>query len=90
VNQEFHALVEEDQADRRGELPAELHRRDQRRRRRVEQLLEQGTVTDPDDLFCAAEERARWEVPPLAEAGRRADEMTCDDRLRPRRQGGGP
>ena len=162
MHQELHALFDEDQADRRGELPAALRRRDERRRRRVEQLLAQGTVTDPDDLFCAAmvfqrgtdrahyleahelarraaelgstrparwlaaaahdrwlmagglpqkygtqyrsvggrwvlyqvdpttsdEERARWDVPPLAEALRRADEMTRDDR--DGRQGGGP
>jgi hypothetical protein len=165
VHQELHALYEEDQADRRGELPADLHRRDERRRRRVEQLLAQGAVTDPDDLFCAAmvfqhgndrahyrrahelarraaelgstrparwlaaaawdrwlmagglpqqygtqyrsvggrwvlyqvdpatsdEERARWDVPPLAEALRRAEQMTCADRPRLGRQvrGGG-
>jgi hypothetical protein len=168
VNQQLLALFEEDQADRRGELPDDLHRRDERRRRRVERLLARGAVTDPDDLFCAAmvfqhgsdrahyrqahelarraaelgstrparwlaaaaldrwlmagglpqkygtqyrsvggrwvlypvdpatsdEERARWDVPPLAEALRRAEEMTCDDRPRSRRrdgrQGGGP
>jgi hypothetical protein len=49
VNQELHDLFDGDQADRRGELPADL-----RRRRRVEQLLAQGAVTDPDDLFRAA------------------------------------
>jgi glycine/D-amino acid oxidase-like deaminating enzyme len=54
VNQQLLALFEEDQADRRGELPDDLHRRDERRRRRVEQLLARGAVTDPDDLFCAA------------------------------------
>jgi uncharacterized protein YhaN len=54
VNQELHDLFDGDQADRRGELPADLRRRDQRRRRRVEQLLAQGAVTDPDDLFRAA------------------------------------
>jgi hypothetical protein len=154
VNQELRALFDEDQADRRGEFPADLYERDQRRRRGAEQLLAQGTLTDPDDLFHAAmvfqhgadrayylrahelakraaefgstrparwlaaaaydrwlmtgglpqkygtqyrsangrwvlhevdpttsdEERARWDVPPLAEALRRADQMTCDDR----------
>jgi hypothetical protein len=54
VNQELHDLFDEDQADRRGELPADLRRRDQRRRRRVERALAQGAVTDPDDLFRAA------------------------------------
>jgi hypothetical protein len=54
VHREIHALFEEDQADRRGGLPADLHRRDERRRGRVEQLLAQGAVTDPDDLFFAA------------------------------------
>jgi hypothetical protein len=54
VHQELQALYEEDQADRRGEFPADLAERDQRRRRRVEQLLAEGTVVDPDDLFCAA------------------------------------
>jgi hypothetical protein len=54
VNQELRALFDEDQADRRGEFPADLDERDQRRRRRVEQLLAEGTVVDPDDLFCAA------------------------------------
>jgi hypothetical protein len=53
VNQELRALYEQDQADRRGEFPADLGERDQRRRRRVEQLLAQGTVADPDDLFHA-------------------------------------
>jgi hypothetical protein len=168
VHQELHALFEEDQADRRGELPADLRRRDERRRARVEQLPAQGAVTDPDDLFFAAmvfqhgpdrahyrqahelarhaaelgstrparwlaaaaqdrwrmagglpqqygtqyrsvggrwvlyrvdpatsdEERARWDVPPLAEALRRAEEMTDEDRPRPGRrdgrQGGDP
>jgi uncharacterized protein YhaN len=86
VHQELHALFEEDQADRRGELPVDLHRRDERRRRRVEQLLAQGAVTDPDDLFGAAmvfqhgADRAHY---------RRAEEMTCDDRPTPRR-GEGP
>jgi hypothetical protein len=163
VHQELHDLFDEDQADRRGERPADLRRRDERRRRRVEQLLAQGAVTDPDDLFCAAmvfqhgsdrahyrrahelarraaelgstrparwlaaaahdrwlmagglaqqygtqyrtvggrwvlyqvdpttsdEERARWDVPPLAQALRRAEEMTREDR-RDRRQGGDP
>jgi hypothetical protein len=54
VNQELYALFDEDQADRRGEFPADLSERDQRRRRRVEQLLAEGTVVDPDDLFHAA------------------------------------
>jgi hypothetical protein len=54
VNQALGALFEEDQADRRGEFPADLDERDERRRRRVEQLLAEGTVVDPDDLFCAA------------------------------------
>jgi TPR repeat protein len=154
VNQELRALFDQDQADRRGELPADLAERDERRRRRVEQLLAQATLADPDDLFHAAmmfqhgggdrssylrahelakraaelgstrparwlaaaaydrwrmtgglpqkygtqyrsangrwvlyevdrstsdEERARWDVPPLAEALRRADQMSCDD-----------
>jgi hypothetical protein len=30
------------------------------------------------DPAISDEERARWDVPPLAEALRRADEMTCD------------
>jgi hypothetical protein len=151
VNQELGALFDQDQADRRGELPADLDERDERRRR-VEQLLAEGTVVDPDDLFCAAmvfqhgtdrthflrahelakraaelgstrparwlaaaaydrwlmtgglpqkygtqyrfakgrwvlhevdpttsdEERARWDVPALAEALRRAAQMTCN------------
>jgi hypothetical protein len=154
VHQELRALFDEDQADRRGAFPADLPERDQRRRRRVEQLLAQGSLVDPDDLFHAAmvfqhgggdrayylrahelakraaelgstgcarwlaaaaydrwlmtgglpqrygtqyrsvnrrwvlhevdpttsdEERARWDVPPLAEALRRADQMSCDD-----------
>jgi 8-oxo-dGTP pyrophosphatase MutT (NUDIX family) len=54
VNQELRALFDEDQADRLGQLPADLAERDQRRRRRVEQLLAEGTVVDPDDLFHAA------------------------------------
>jgi hypothetical protein len=54
VNQELGALFDEDQADRRGEFPADLYERDERRRRRVEQLLVEGTVLDPDDLFHAA------------------------------------
>jgi hypothetical protein len=157
VNQELGALFDEDQADRRGELPADLDERDQRRRRRVEQLLAEGTVVDPDELFCAAmvlqhgadrpcylrahelarraaelgstrparwlaaaaydrwlmaaglpqrygtqyrfasgrwvlhevdpatsdEERARWDVPSLAEALRRADQMICSPGPRP-------
>jgi hypothetical protein len=53
VNQELRALFEEDQADRRGQLPTDLAERDQRRRR-FEQLLAEGTVVDPDDLFHAA------------------------------------
>jgi hypothetical protein len=159
VHQELQALYEEDQADRHGELPADLSERDQRRRHRVEQLLAEGTVVDPDDLFCAAmvlqhgadrahfqrahelakraaelgstrlarwlaaatydrwlmsgglpqkygtqyrfangrwvlhevdptttdEERARWDVPSLAEALRRADRMTCSSGPRPLR-----
>ena len=163
MHQELHDLFDEDQADRRGALPADRRRRDQHRRRRVERLLAQGAVTDPDDLFRAAmvfqhgsdrahyrrahelakraaeqgstrparwlaaaaydrwllagglpqkygtqyrsaggrwvldqvdpatsdEERARWDVPPLAEALRRAQVMTRDDR-RDRRQGGDP
>jgi hypothetical protein len=153
VNQELGALFDEDQADRRGKFPTDLPERDERRRRRVEQLLAQGAVADPDDLFHPAmvlqhgadrahylrahelatraaelgstrparwlaaaaydrwlmtgglpqkygtqyrfangrwvlhevdptttdEERARWEVPPLAQALRRADQMTCDE-----------
>ena len=153
MHQELRALYEQDQTDRRGELPTDLWERDERRRRRVEQLLDQGAVTDPEDLFFAAmvfqhgadrshflrahelamravelgstrparwlaaaaydrwlmaggrpqrygtqyrsvngrwvlhevdptttdEERARWDVPPLAEALRRADQMTCQD-----------
>ena len=152
MNQELRGLFDEDQADRRSQLPIDLDERDERRRRRVEQLLAEGTMVDPDDLFCAAmvfqhgadrahfqrahelakraadlgstrparwlaaaaydrwlmtgrlpqkygtqyrfangrwvlyevdpatsdEERARWDVPPLAEALRRAHEMTCD------------
>jgi glycine/D-amino acid oxidase-like deaminating enzyme len=54
VNQELGALFDEDQADRRGQFPADLAERDQRRRRRVEQLLAEGAVVDPDELFCAA------------------------------------
>jgi hypothetical protein len=54
VNHELRALFDEDQADRRGQLPTDLAERDQRRRRRVEQLLAEGTVVDPDDLFHAA------------------------------------
>lgn len=54
MTQELRALFDEDQADRRGEFPADLYERDERRRRRVEQLLAQGTVVDPDDRFCAA------------------------------------
>jgi hypothetical protein len=54
VNQELRGLFDEDQADRRSQLPADLAERDQRRRRRVEQLLAEGTVADPDDLFHAA------------------------------------
>jgi hypothetical protein len=54
VNQELRALFDEDQADRRGKFPADLPERDERRRRRVEQLLAQGTAADPDDLFHAA------------------------------------
>jgi hypothetical protein len=30
------------------------------------------------DPTTSDEERARWDVPPLAEALRRADQMTCD------------
>jgi hypothetical protein len=164
VNQELCALFDEDQADRRGEFPADLYERDERRRHRVEQLLAQGTLADPDDLFHAAmvfqhgpdrasflrahalakraaelgstrparwlaaaaydrwlmtgglpqkygtqyrsanggwvlhevdpttsdEERARWDVPPLAEALRRADQMTCDPGPRPLRREGQP
>jgi hypothetical protein len=160
VNQELRALFDQDQADRRGQFPADLYERDERRRRRVEQLLAQGTLADPDDLFHAAmvfqhgggdrahylrahelakraaelgstrparwlaaaaydrwlmtgglpqkygtqyryangrwvlhqvdpttsdQERARWDVPPLAEALRRADLMTCNARPRPLR-----
>lgn len=40
------------------------------------------------DPTTSDEERARWDVPPLAEALRRADEMTCDDRPRPLRRDG--
>jgi hypothetical protein len=51
-------------------------------------------VLYPVDPATSDEERARWDVPPLAEALRRAEEMTCDDRPRSRRrdgrQGGGP
>jgi hypothetical protein len=165
VHQELRALFEEDQADRRGEFPTDMYQRDERRRRRVEELLAQATLTDPDDLFHAAmvfqhaggdracylrahelakraaelgstrparwlaaaaydrwlmtgglpqkygtqyrsangrwvlhevdpttsdEERAHWDVPPLAEALRRADEMTCDPRPRPLRRDGQP
>lgn len=164
MNQELRALFEEDQADRSGQFPTDMYQRDQRRRRRVEQLLAQGTLTGPDDLFHAAMvfqhgadrayylrahelakratelgstrparwlaaaaydrwlmtgglpqkygtqyrsangrwvlhevdpttsdgERARWDVPPLAEALRRADEMTCADRPRPLRRDGQP
>jgi hypothetical protein len=54
VNQELRGLFDEDQADWRSQLPADLAERDQRRRRRVEQLLAEGTVVDPDDLFHAA------------------------------------
>ncbi len=54
MNQELRALFEEDQADRRGEFPADMYERDQHRRRRVEELLAQATLTDPDDLFHAA------------------------------------
>ena len=54
MNQELGALFDEDQADRRGKFPADLDERDERRRRRVEQLLVEGTVVDPDDLFHAA------------------------------------
>jgi hypothetical protein len=54
VNQELRGLFDEDQADRRSQLPVDLAERDQRRRRRVEQLLAEGIVVDPDDLFHAA------------------------------------
>ena len=54
MNQELRALFEEDQADRSGQFPTDMYQRDERRRRRVEELLAQGTVVDPDDLFCAA------------------------------------
>ncbi len=153
MHQELRALYEEDQADRRGAFPTDLSKRDERRRRRVEQLLARGAVADPEDLFFAAmvfqhgadrshflrahelakraaelgstrparwlaaaaydrwlmtgglpqkygtqyrfahgrwvlhnvdptttdEGRAHWDVPPLAEALRRADQMTCQD-----------
>jgi hypothetical protein len=42
---------------------------------------------DQADPATSDEQRARWDVPPLTEALRRAEEMTCDDR--PRR-GEGP
>ena len=74
MDQELRALYDQDQADRRGKLPADLYERDERRR-----SANGRWVLHEVDPTTSDEERARWDVPPLAEALRRADQMTCDD-----------
>ena len=54
MNQELFTIFEEDQADRRGDLPQDLAARDQARRRRVEQLITTDALQEPEDYFHAA------------------------------------
>ncbi len=54
ANKELLALFVEDQEDRKGDLPAELPERDRKRRRRVDELIATGALTEPEDYFHAA------------------------------------
>ncbi len=54
MNQELRELYEQDQAERKGPLSPELMERDRKRRQRVEELLDSGSVVSADDYFHAA------------------------------------
>jgi hypothetical protein len=54
VNEELSALYQQDQADRRDGLVEGVETRDERRRRRVEELLAAGALSDADDCYHAA------------------------------------
>jgi hypothetical protein len=54
VNDELSALYRQDQADRRDGLIADIQARDERRRRRVEELVAAGALSAAEDYFHAA------------------------------------
>lgn len=53
-NPELRAIFEQDQADRRGDMPPDIWERDQARRARVEELLNTGGVRSGEDYLNAA------------------------------------
>ncbi len=54
MNEELHAIYTQDQADRKGEINADIQERDRIRRQRVEDLLTAGLVQTAEDYFHAA------------------------------------
>lgn len=54
MNDELRTLYEQDQADRREKLPADLGKRDAERRQRVEELIEAGALQAAVDYYHAA------------------------------------
>jgi hypothetical protein len=54
VNDELRALYRQDQADRRHGLPSDIEARDERRRRRVEELVAADALRTAEDWFHAA------------------------------------
>jgi TPR repeat protein len=54
MNQELRELYEQDQAERQGPISPDLMERDRKRRQRVEELLDSGSVVSAEDYFHAA------------------------------------
>ena len=54
MHEELARICEQDQADRKGELPLNLGDRDRARRQRVTELIAEGALQTPEDYFHAA------------------------------------
>jgi hypothetical protein len=54
MHEELARICEQDQADRKGELPLNLGDRDRARRQRVTELIAEGVLQTPEDYFHAA------------------------------------
>ncbi len=54
MHEELARICEQDQADRKGDLPLNLGERDRDRRQRVTELIAEGALQAPEDYFHAA------------------------------------
>ena len=54
MDEELHAIYTQDQADRKGDITADIQERDRIRLQRVEDLLTAGSVQTAEDYFHAA------------------------------------